>query len=182
MNRERFDELLFLYAADVREGCVVELGTYLGKGSISMAKGALSGYGAMVYTIDDYIGRSGCLGGSYSPSDKVRFEENVAEAGVDVTLIHKNHLDAVQDWNEPIGFLLWDSGDKDNLVRDWQNWRQHIVVGGKAMLNDTPKGDLGTWLVMRKLSLRGDFEVELFDDGVTVLRKCENDMHIVPVK
>ena len=173
MNRERFDELLFLYAADVREGCVVELGTHLGRGSISMAKGALAGYGAMVYTIDEYLGRSGCLGGSYSSDDRVRFEENVAEAGVDVTLIHKNHLDAVQDWNEPIGFLLWDSGDKAHLERDWQNWSQHIVVGGWAMLKDNEFGDLGTWPVTEEIVTEGDYVVELFDGSVTVLRKIK---------
>ena len=171
MNSGRLAELLFSLAADVREGCIVELGTYLGAGAIVLARGAASGYGAKVYTIDDYIQRRGCLGGTYKPSDKEKFEANVAEAGVDVTLIHKNHLDAAQEWIEPIGYLGWESGDKENLERDWRNWSKHIVPGGIAMLRDNSAGDLGTAEVIKKIVADGVFEVELFEGGVTILRR-----------
>jgi predicted O-methyltransferase YrrM len=173
MKNKKLAGLLFSLAADVKDGCIVELGTYLGYGAITLARGAASGYGAKVYTIDDYKDRGGCLGGIYKPSDKKEFEQNVAKAGVDVTLIHESHYDAAQEWNKPIGFLRWDSGDKENIERDWENWSRHIVPGGVVELGDTVKGDLGTIELIEKIVADGVFEIESFEGGVTVLRRIK---------
>lgn len=162
---------LFNLASEVENGCIVELGTFHGAGTIVLARGARAGYGAPVYTIDDYIEKRGWIGEPYGPKDKAVFRKNIREAGVHVTLIQKDHHEAARFWNEPIGYLGWDSGSKKTFWKDWLEWSKHILVGGVAVIRDTAHGDLGATIRIPEICATGEFVEEEYVGGVTVLRR-----------
>ena len=78
---------MFDLASEVQEGCIVELGTFQGNGAILLARGARAGYGAQVYTIDDFRYRRGWIGERYGPKNMQIFKDRVRLARVNVILI-----------------------------------------------------------------------------------------------
>ena len=162
---------LFDLASEVQEGCIVELGTFQGTGAILLARGARAGCGAQVYTIDDFRYRRGWIGEPYGPKNMEIFKDKARLARVHIILIKKSHHSAARKWNEPIGFLRWDSGDKESFGRDWEDWSQYIIPGGIAMVGDTSEGDLGATKLIPEICATGEFVEEESLGGVTILRR-----------
>ena len=65
--------LLFELARDVNRGVIVEVGSFRGKSTVYLARGALAGSRAHVYAIDPQIGIN---------ADPEDFRKNLALAGV----------------------------------------------------------------------------------------------------
>jgi hypothetical protein len=162
---------LFDLASEVQEGCIVELGTFHGTGTIVLARGARAGYGAPVYTIDDYVNKQGWIGEPYRAEDKQIFRDRIKMARVEVTLIQKEVHEAALGWHEPIGMLYWDTGGKDRFWLDWLDWNKHIVSGGVAVIKDISTGDLGATERIQEICSAGLFVEEEHEGGVTILRR-----------
>ena len=171
MSQRWLRDKLFDLASEVQKGCIVELGTFHGAGTIVLARGARAGYGVQVYTIDDYTERRGWIGESYVPKDKWIFKKNMRDAKVEATLIQKDIHEAVFGWHEPIGMLYWDTGAKNRFWLDWLDWNKHIVRGGVAVLKDAGHGDLGVTERIREICSTGVFVKEDHVGGVTILRR-----------
>ena len=168
-----FGDMLFGLAEETTSNCIVELGTFHGRGTILLARGARAGNGAKVYTIDDYTQKRGWTEEFYGPLDKEIFKANIRKAGVEVTLINKEISEAAQNWTEPIGLLYWDLGAKNRFWQDWLDWNKHIVRGGVAIVKDTANSDLGATEKIDTIVEAGIFERESFRGGVTVLRRIK---------
>ena len=173
MSQQWLRDKLFDLASEVQEGCIVELGTFHGAGAILLAQGARAGYGAQVYTIDDFMSRQGWIGEHYGPKDRAVFRSNVRDAGVHVTHIQQDHRATANRWNEPIGMLYWDSGSKARFWKDWVAWNKHILVGGVAVIKDTVYGDLGATVRTPEICATGEYVQEDYNGGVTVLRRAK---------
>jgi len=171
MSQQQLRDKLFDLASEVKEGCIVELGTFHGAGTILLARGTRAGYGVPVYTVDDYVNKSGWIGEPYCVEDKEIFRTNIREAGAAVTLINKGFHEAANNWLEPIGLLYWDPGAKNRFWQDWLDWSVYIVQGGYFVIKDTGCGDLGTWPCIEDILETGEFVRDSTRDGITVLRK-----------
>lgn len=170
-HQKWFSDKLFDLASEVQEGCIVELGTEHGTGTILLARGARAGYGAQVYTVDDYTAKKGWVGELYGPGDLKIFKYKIKMARVSIILIKKSFHEAAHHWHQPIGMWYWDPGMKNRFWQDWLDWNKHIVRGGIAVVKDAAHGDLGATAVMNTINDSGIFERESFRDGVTVLRR-----------
>jgi hypothetical protein len=170
-NQGWLRDKLFDLASEVQEGCIVELGAFHGAGTIRLARGARAGYGAQVYTIDDYTAIGNWFGKLYKKGGKEIFRKNIREANVEVQLISKTFDAAVLSWHEPIGLLYWDPGARNRFWSDWLNWYKHIVVGGVAVLKDAGHGDLGATKSVGTICSAGLFVEEEHVGGVTILRR-----------
>ncbi len=161
-------------AEQVPDGsCIVELGTYHGKGTIALAHGvALSGRDVEVITIDDYKEKKGWIGEIYVPEDALTFYENIKTMGVHFTITHSrmNFDEAVKMWNRPIGLLYWDPGCIDRFENDWNKWSPFIIPGGVFIAKDTAQGHLGTFPVLDQAVSQG-WEKFNYWNGVSFLRR-----------
>ena len=171
MSQRWLRDKLFDLASEVQKGCIVELGTFHGAGTILLARGARAGYGAHVFTVDDYVAKTGWIGEHYVPEDKQIFKDRIRMARVQVTLINKALHEAANNWYEPIGMLYWDPGGKNRFWHDWLDWNKHIVRGGVAVIKDTAHGDLGVTERIREICSTGVFVKEEHEGGVTILRR-----------
>lgn len=170
---ESLAEMLIELASQVPEGaCIVELGTYHGKGTIALAQGAPEGI--EVITVDDYIEKRGWIGEIYVPEDAQVFYENVRQAGVHITHSRMNFDDAVSFWNKSIGLLYWDPGCVDRFENDFWKWSPFVIPGGVFIAKDTPQGHLGTFPVIEQ-ALERDWEKFNYWNGVSFLRRIRGD-------
>jgi len=172
-------DIFYSYAKQAEEGCIVELGTYRGRGAIALALGTRDGHGLKVYTIDDYSERKGWIGESYGSEDKGRFLVNIKAAGLeeDITLLQMDILKAAvafrKRWEEGISLLLWDAGVPDRIEEDFDAWKDYIVPGGVFLMKDAQDYCLGSNNIIAWVEKSGGWEIVRYDSLITALRKSE---------
>ena len=74
-------ELLYDLAREVRSGCIVEVGAYRGRSTVSLGRGALDGHRVPVYSIEPHQTFTGVLGGRFGPADAGAFHRAMLETG-----------------------------------------------------------------------------------------------------
>jgi predicted O-methyltransferase YrrM len=169
---EYLAKTLIALAEQVPEGsCIVELGTYHGKGTIALAKGAPEG--VEVIAVDDYTEKKGWIGEPYGPEDAQVFYENIKNAGVHVTLSRMNFDDAATMWNRSIGLLYWDPGIPKRFMNDFVNWSPFIIPGGVFIAKDTAQGHLGTFNYIDRIVRGKGWEKFNYWNGVSFLRRLD---------
>src|SRR5580700_2379061 len=71
--------LLYTAAQTVRDGCIVEIGSYLGRSTAALALGTSAGFYVPVYAIDPHEDFRGILASNFrfGPSDRTHFMQNM---------------------------------------------------------------------------------------------------------
>ncbi|KKK57207.1 hypothetical protein LCGC14_3056840, partial [marine sediment metagenome] len=77
-THENLANKLTKLASKVTEGCIVELGSYHGKGARALAREAQ----VQVYSIDDYTRKRGWINELYIPEDEETFWQTVGDLEV----------------------------------------------------------------------------------------------------
>lgn len=167
--------LLYKMAMNTTEGCIVELGTFHGAGTIQLCLGTRAGSNLPVYTIDDYTRKKGWIGETYKPRDRRKFRRNLRRAGVEAFLIKMDIDEAVIGWEAPIGLWYHDVGRVQNRPNrfwsDWIKWNKHILPGGHALIKDTEHGDFGATEKIDLILGTGAWEHVLFRYAITILKR-----------
>lgn len=115
------------------KGVVVEIGSFLGKSTVALAKGA-----SKVYAIDPHLGGR-VIGKKFSGPTYPKFLANLRLAGVrqKVVPIRKFSFEAIKNWKRPIRLLFIDGNHSYAAVRrdilDWEPW---VVPGGIIACHD----------------------------------------------
>ena len=133
-------ELLYDLARNVTgRGVIVEIGSWKGKSTIWLARGAKAGSRRTVYAIDPHTG---------SPEHRMagpvatftEFKHNVARAGVPdiVVPILKSSEEAAGVITEPVELIFIDGAHEYESVRaDFEVWFPKVIEGGVMAFHDT---------------------------------------------
>ncbi len=166
--------LLYELATRVREGVIVEVGSYRGKSTIALALGSIAGAGAAVYAIEPHESFTGPLGGEFGPQDRVVFFRQVleAECAETVRLVNLSSEVLAPGWKTPVG-LLWIDGDHglEGTRRDAECWLPHLLPGSLVAFHDTLDETLGPHRVVGELCDGKDYELVRRLNTTAVLRK-----------
>jgi len=131
-------ELLYRSAMRVPAGsCIVEIGSWVGKSTVVLAEGSLSGNKVPVYAVDPHEGgmehaREGVLNTLQS------FRSNIERFGVK-ELVHEvvATSQSASMPSCPIGLLFIDGDHEYESVRmDFDLWVPHVISGGVVILHD----------------------------------------------
>jgi hypothetical protein len=146
-------QVLFQLAREVPpEGTIVELGSWMGGGTIMLAAGASDRPGSRVYAVDlfgidpanslEYSERVGGDGADYL----ARFKDNLCAAGVESSVepIRSLTVSAARRWEgPPINLLFIDANHYyDDVAADFIEWSVHCAEGARCAFHDY--GRMGT--------------------------------------
>jgi predicted O-methyltransferase YrrM len=130
-----------------RDGVVVEIGSWLGKSSVVLAKSLVDKRGSRLHCIDPFDASGDDFSqpqyaeaaNNASRNLEERFMENIRRAKIDHLIIcHRGFShDVVKNWQLPIDLLFVD-GNHDYLAvkDDLLSWLPHVKPGGFVALHD----------------------------------------------
>lgn len=126
---------------------VVELGAWLGKSSVVLARGLKGNRGAQVHSIDPFSGegdersrtRYEDLASRLEHSLEAEFRANVRRGGVEglVTPIRGLSHEVARTWRTPIDLLFIDADHSyEAVLRDFDDWSPFVKAGGVIAFHD----------------------------------------------
>lgn len=126
-------------------GVIVEIGSWKGKSTICLAKGAKPE--TKIFAIDPHVGSDEHLA-LVAVGEKVwtfdKFKQNLQTFGVldRVTPIVDYSHNVAKTWSQPIELLFIDGAhDEESVTRDFELFSPFVVPGGWIVMHDTT----GTW-------------------------------------
>jgi len=132
---EREIELLTAEAAKVPSGgCVVEVGSYLGKSTVAMAAAVKPN--VMVWAVDMWDNRN--MGKIEAKDTFPEFLKNTEEyRGSVIAYIRKPSVEAAATWTGEIDLLLIDADHTyEGALADLDGWVPHLKRGGVLIMHD----------------------------------------------
>ena len=133
----------------------MELGSYLGFGTVPLWYGAQDGHKQAVIAVDAYKPMTGWIGELYGPDNEETWRKNTILAGTTPFLVKKDVRDAAETWALQIALLVHDLGSKNRMPDDVMAWERHIVVGGTIAMRDIDDYSMGTEEAVSRLLATG---------------------------
>lgn len=147
-------EHLFELAQGVRDGCIVEIGSWRGRTTAALAFGSQRAFKVPVYAIEPHEILDDVYGGSYGAEDRVKFFENMLRANVldTVRLINLSSQYLADTWPLPIG-LLWIDGDHRYraVKNDVLHWFPHLRPDATVVFDDATDPRIGPYHIVEEL-------------------------------
>lgn len=134
-------ELLYQLAkACTGRGVIVEIGSYKGKSTIWLAKGALDGAGGPVVAVDPHTGSEEHQREAQPIWTYDEFLANIRRAGVEQVVhpVVATSASAALQFHQPVELLFIDGDHRYEMVRlDFDLWFPKLVEGGYLLMHDT---------------------------------------------
>jgi predicted O-methyltransferase YrrM len=160
--------LLYTAAQTVRDGCIVEIGSYLGRSTAALALGTSAGFYVPVYAIDPHEDFRGILASNFrfGPSDRTHFMQNMLRVEVTeiVRPVSLSSEYVTSSWPDAVA-LLWIDGDHryKAVKRDLTCWLPHLRPDATIIFHDATNPQIGPLHVIEELLATGQW-----DRGVAV--------------
>jgi predicted O-methyltransferase YrrM len=169
-------EVAFLYRlgqVNHCDGVIVEIGSFKGKSTIALARGAATRHEAKIYAIDPHRIQPE---EGYLEDTQAEFLANIKNAGVEsrvIPMIMTSEA-AAQGWNKPVR-LLWIDGDHryEPTKLDFTLWEPFVVEGGIVAMHDTIRKNGPKRVLWEKVFGSGRFQQIAIVDNITAMRKVK---------
>ena len=156
-----------------RDGVIVEIGSWKGKSTVALARGASKSHSEKIYAIDPH---SVLPEEGYLEDTKAEFIANITQAGIESRVIPliMTSEDAARGWNKPIR-LLWIDGDHryEPTKLDFSLWEPHLVDGGILAMHDTIRKKGPKRVLWEYVFRSGRFQEIAIVDNITAVRKVK---------
>lgn len=182
------DEGIFLYesAKKVKQkNAIVEIGSWKGRSTICLGKGAKDGNQATVYAIDPHVGSSLHQNMFGSVDTFQEFTQNIRNAKVDqhIEPIRDTSENAIKNFGNSIEFIFIDGTHKFKFVNlDLKLWFPKVVNGGIIVFHDSwhfPGPNLSTAIV---LLISSKIKNPKMVDTMTYFEKVEKNSFVDRMK
>jgi predicted O-methyltransferase YrrM len=154
-------------------GVIVEIGSFKGKSTIALARGAAATHGVLVYAIDPHRIQPE---EGYLEDTEAEFLNNIKRAGVEnqVVPMIMTSAAAAKNWDKPVR-LLWIDGDHryEPSKLDFTLWEPHVVAGGIIAMHDTIRKKGPKRVLWEKVFRSGRFQEIAIVDNITAVRKVD---------
>jgi hypothetical protein len=148
-------ELLYEVARQVRDGFIVEVGSYRGRSTAALALGSQAGNNVPVYAIEPHEPFLGVHGGQFGPEDRAAFYRAMLRTGCyrTVRLINLSSEHLSPTWMPQVGLLFLD-GDHSatGIAKDWQQWHRRLTRDCTVVFDDCTPDTPGVWQFTRSLT------------------------------
>jgi predicted O-methyltransferase YrrM len=164
--------LLMRLASQVRDGAIVEIGSYRGRSTLALAMGSARGASVPVFAIEPHAEFTGVLGARFGPEDKAAFERNISRSGLSflVHLVSESSQAAASRWNAPVGLLWIDADHRYHAVKkDFELWSPFLLANGRIAFDDSTRAGLGPHTLIREILAHEAYECLQIVGKVTVI-------------
>jgi len=157
-----------------RAGVIVEIGSWKGKSTVALAKGAAKVHSEKIYAIDPHriLPEEG-----YFEDTEAEFLANIEEAGIRhlVAPMMMTSAQAASGWDKPVR-LLWIDGDHryEAAKLDFTLWEPHVVEGGILALHDTIRKKGPKRVLWEDVFGSNRFQEIAIVDNITAVRKVQS--------
>lgn len=134
-------EGLWLYQlalAGPGKGVIVEIGSFLGRSTIYLARGSKAARREKVYAIDPHLGAP-VINHKFSGPTYRQFLNNIKAAQVSDMIVpmKRRSGEAVRGWRQPVRLLFIDGDHAYRAVKqDLMQWGKFVVEGGVIAVHD----------------------------------------------
>jgi len=154
-------------------GVIVEIGSWKGKSTVALARGASKVHNEKIYAIDPHkiLPEEG-----YQEDTEAEFRATIKQGGVDdrVVPLIMTSAEAARGWDKPIR-LLWIDGDHryESTKLDFTLWEPHLVEGGILAMHDTIRKKGPKRVLWEEVFRSGRFQEIAIVDNITAVRKVK---------
>lgn len=152
-------------------GVIVEIGSFKGKSTIALARGAAATHKAQVYAIDPHRIQPE---EGYLEDTEAAFLANLKKGGVENQVVPMMMTSdaAVKGWDKPVR-LLWIDGDHryEPSKLDFTLWEPYVVEGGIVAMHDTIRKQGPKRVLWEYVFGSGRFQEIAIVDNITAMRK-----------
>jgi len=167
----------FLYDAGRKvsgKGCILEIGSWLGKSTVCLAMGSKHGPKVNVYAVDPHKGTIIHKEFGIVSSLEI-FLNNIEKFGVEdiVVPIVKTSEEASIGWNKPIELIFIDGcHDYKAVLFDLLTWFKYLTQGGTIAFHDTSTHEGPRKVVEKYVYSCSSFKKIGKVDTITYAKKC----------
>jgi predicted O-methyltransferase YrrM len=166
------DEARYLYelAQQVARGCIVELGAYRGRTTVTLALATAAGADLPVFAIEPHEEFTGVFGGEFGPDDRFAFMRNVSRLGLhrQIRLINLRSDSLVNQWNHPVSLLCIDGDHRYEAVSsDFRHWLPSLDPGATVVFDDAADPNSGPGRLVKELLNSGRFRLHRIVGKIT---------------
>ena len=133
-------QLYHLAKACEGKGVIVEIGSWQGKSTVWLGKGAQAGHHPSIYAIDPHQGNVIMNESNPTMSTLDTFNNNIRQAGLEqlVTPVVKTSVEAAKDFDRPIELIFIDGlHEYEHVKTDFEAWFPKVILGGIMAFHDT---------------------------------------------
>jgi predicted O-methyltransferase YrrM len=158
---------------DEAHGVIVEIGSWKGKSTAALARGAAKTHRENVYAIDPHkiLPEEG-----YFEDTEAEFLDNLRRLGVhgQVVPMIMTSAEARRGWDKPIR-LLWIDGDHryEATKLDFALWEPFLTEGGILAMHDTIRKKGPKRVLWKQVFRSGRFQDIALVDNITAVRKVK---------
>jgi predicted O-methyltransferase YrrM len=167
-------QLLYTAAQTVKDGCIVEVGSYLGRSTAALALGTCAGFNVPVYAVDPHESYRGILGGNFGPADRTVFMQNMLRLEITdvVRMVNLSSEYITGSWPDVVG-LLWIDGDHryKAVKRDLACWMPHLRPNATVVFHDATDPRIGPLHVIDELLATAQWERDNAVDKTVALQR-----------
>jgi len=148
-------QMLYIIAAGVTEGCIVEVGSFRGRSTAALCAGVSVGKSGPVYAVDPHENFVGVKGAKFGPGDRREFFRTMIETRMvkHVRLLNSTSRALSPGWTRPVGMLFLDGDHRyESTLADFEAWRPHLLNGAMVVFADAQ--DDGPARVISEFSTR----------------------------
>jgi MMP 1-O-methyltransferase len=171
LTAHEVDCLFLLGQIDHCDGVIVEIGSWKGKSTIALARGAATTHREKIYAIDPHAVQPE---EGYLDDTRAEFLANLKQAGVDSQVVPMimNSEKAAHGWSKPIR-LLWIDGDHryEPAQLDFKLWEPFVVEGGIIAMHDTIRKKGPKRVLWENVFLSDRFQDIAIVDNITAVKK-----------
>ena len=153
------------------EGVIVEIGSWKGKSTIALARGAAAAHREKIYAIDPHAVQPE---EGYLEDTRAEFLANLKQAGVEkqVVAMIMTSEKAAGGWNKPVR-LLWIDGDHryEPAQLDFKLWEPFVVEGGIVAMHDTIRKKGPKRVLWENVFRSNRFQEIAIVDNITAAKK-----------
>jgi predicted O-methyltransferase YrrM len=167
---------------DDRPGVIVEIGSWKGKSTVALARGASRVHNEKIYAIDPHevLPEEG-----YLQDTKAEFLDNIKRVGVEdrVVPLTMTSEAAARGWDKPIR-LLWIDGDHryEPTKLDFTLWEPFLVEGGILAMHDTIRKQGPKQVLWERVFRSSQFQEIVIVDNITAVRKVKRASLIARIR